>query len=378
MKQKLYYWSPKEILKRHCLWNVIFGERSNGKTYGVLSYGLDRYLDNGYQMAIIRTFATDIKSKRAAAMFESLEHNGYGENEIKKKTKGRYDCIHYYAGRWYLAKYDPELDKKIPSSQPFAVAFTLAEFEHDKSTSYPRICTILYDEMLSRQPIANQFTLLTNVLSTIIRDRGPEDDIKIFLLGNTINKYSPIFSEMGLSQQKINAMKPGQIDVYKYEGSELTVAVEYCQTAQKFGGKKSDVFFAFNTAATRMITSGVWEIPSYPHNDTKFDNNDILLYYFIRWQGQLLQCEIVSKDDKLFTFVHLKTSDIHDEDNDIIFDKEYHQGRNYFRNIAKPTTKIQKRIWWFYQSDNVYYQDNEVGELVRNYIQWCKTEINAV
>ena len=369
---KHYYYSLNEILLKHCLWNVVFGERSNGKTYAVLEHGLNRYWQKGYQLAVIRRMKEDFRGKRGAAMFDSLECNGNGENVIKKKTKGRYDCIHYFAGRWYLAKYDEKLDKKIPAAQPFAIAFSLTEMEHDKSTSYPYIRTILFDEALSRNPLPNEFVLLTNVLSTIIRDRGPEDGIQIFLLGNTVNKYSPIFSEMGL--KNIDSMKQGQIDVYKYEGSNLTVAVEYCQSSRKLGGKKSDVFFAFDSPATRMITSGAWEIPMYPHNMTKYDKKDVLLYYFIKWEGKLLQAEIVSKDNRLFTFIHIKTTELQDDTKDIIFDREYNQNNNYFRNIARPTTKIQKRIWWFFQSDNVYFQDNETGELVRNYVNWCVNE----
>ena len=34
--------------------------------------------------------------------------------------------------------------------------------------------------------------------------------------------------------------------------------------------------------------------------------------------------------------------------------------------------EIGKKIWWFFNTDRVYYQDNEVGEIVRNYIMWCK------
>ena len=33
---------------------------------------------------------------------------------------------------------------------------------------------------------------------------------------------------------------------------------------------------------------------------------------------------------------------------------------------------IEKKIAIFYTRDKVYYQDNEVGEIVRNYLQWCK------
>ena len=45
------------------------------------------------------------------------------------------------------------------------------------------------------------------------------------MLGNTVNRYCPYFKEMGLAH--IKEMKPGDIDLYRYGDSELTVAVEY-------------------------------------------------------------------------------------------------------------------------------------------------------
>ena len=371
---KQYYWDIKPILAKKALWNWVIGERSNGKTTGIQRHGLERYLKHGYQMAVIRRFREDFRGgKRGAAMFDSLECNGYGENEIKQMTNGKYDCVYYYSSKWYLAKYDENLDKKVPAAQPFAIGFSLTEMEHDKSVSWPFLRTCVMDEALSRNPLPNEFTLLTNVLSTIIRDRGPEDGIEIWLLGNTVNKYSPIFTEMGISEY-IPKMKPGEINVFKYKGSKLTVAVEYCPSAAAAGGKKSDVFFAFNTAATRMITTGAWEIPSYPHNEIDFTRKDIKFIYFIRWEYHTLQCEIVQKDNCLFTFIHKKTTEIKDSEKDIIFEKDYHQQLNYYRNIAKPATRLGKKLWWFFQSDNVYYQDNEIGELVNNYLQWCASD----
>ena len=243
--------------------------------------------------------------------------------------------------------------------------------EPDKSSSYPDIRTIIFDEVISRDGyLNNEWVYFQNVLSTIIRNRGPEDGFKIFMLGNTVNKYCPYFNEMGL--KNIAKMKPGDIDIYKYE-SGLTVAVEYAVPSAKFGTKKSDVFFGFdNKSAMQMITKGAWEIGTYPHNMTKYEKRDIQFTYFIEWERELLQCEIVGIDNKLFTFIHRKTTPIQDPDRDMIYSIEYDQRLNYYRNIANPSTKLQKKIWYFFASDNVYYQDNEVGELVNNYIQWCK------
>ena len=95
---------------------------------------------------------------------------------------------------------------------PFAFGFAITSQEHDKSTSYPNVRTILYDEFLTRNAyIPDEFVLFCNVLSTVIRQR---DDVKIFMLGNTVNKYCPYFKEMGLNN--ITKQKQGTIDIYKY------------------------------------------------------------------------------------------------------------------------------------------------------------------
>src|SRR5699024_11620877 len=69
--------------------------------------------------------------------------------------------------------------------------------------------------------LVNELVLFMNTVSTIVRRRT---DVKIFMLGNTVNKYNPYFKEMGLNHA--NQMEQGTIDIYKYGKSPLTVAVE--------------------------------------------------------------------------------------------------------------------------------------------------------
>ena len=62
--------------------------------------------------------------------------------------------------------------------QPFCYAFALSELEHDKSTAYPNVTTVLFDEFLSRKSyLPDEFVLFMNTLSTIIRER---DNVKIY------------------------------------------------------------------------------------------------------------------------------------------------------------------------------------------------------
>ena len=63
------FYDLKAILSKNADYNVIFGERSNGKTYAALKYGLENYIKTGKQMAYIRRWREDLRGKRAESPF---------------------------------------------------------------------------------------------------------------------------------------------------------------------------------------------------------------------------------------------------------------------------------------------------------------------
>ena len=359
MKQKFY--SLKNILKKDAQYNVIFGERSNGKTYAALLYGLREYCENGKQTGILRRWREDFTGKRGQSMYNAIVSNG----EVERWSKGRWTDIYYYGSKWYLCRYDADTGKRIQDEKPLAYGFSISSMEHDKSTAYPDITTIVFDEFLTRTMyIPDEFVLFMNTVSTIIRHRT---DVKIFMLGNTVNKYCPYFKEMGLTH--IKEMEPGDIDVYRYGDSDLTVAVEY--TRPNRAGKDSDLYFAFDNPKLAMITGGAWEIDVYPHLPIKYKPKDVIFRYFIEFSGELLQAEVILIEGSMFTFIHRKTTEIKDPDSDFVYSPEYDPRPNWHRKITKPKTKIEQRIAEMFAKDKVFYADNEVGEIVRNYLQWC-------
>lgn len=365
-KEKEIYYSLDRILKENADYNVIFGERSNGKTYAVLKYALEQYVKNGSQLAIVRRYRDDFTGKRGDQIFAGLVNN----EVILKLTNGEWSGVRYYSSRWYLCKYDEKLGKQVMDSEAFAYGFALNTWEHDKMPSYPKIRIIFFDEFITRDFYLDQeFVLFANVVSTVARDRG---DIKIFMCGNTVNKYNPYFVEMGLKEVK--KMKQGDLQVYTYGESELKVAVEYSYFKQK--KKKSDKYFAFNNPKLQMITGGAWEIALYPHLPYKYKPKDVYFTFFIEYDNEMIQGELINVNDTNFLYMHRKTTELKNTDRDIIYSQKFDPRPNWRRRLTKPKYKWEQKIKFFFDNEKVFYQDNDVGELVRNYLNWSDTHEN--
>lgn len=363
------YYTLDKIIKKcpDAKYYMIYSMRSNGKTYAALERIIKNYFSGNGAGAIIRRWDEDFKGKRGSQMFNALIDN----NVISKYSGGEWTGVKFYAGRWYFIKKDPGDEKKtIMSENPFCYAFALTQMEHDQSSSYNDVTIIVFDEFISRSAyLPDEFVLFMNTLSTIIRQR---DNVTIFMLGNTVNPYNPYFDEMGLTHAR--QQKKGTIEIYNYGDSGLKVAVEYAdRPAVRI---KSDVYFAFDNPRLKMITDSEWEIGVYPHCPIHYAPKYVKFRFFIQFQEDLLQCEVVMKDRYNFLYIHRKTTELKRPDRDIIFDTEYNPLMTYGRRITNPATPIQKKIAWYFIADKVFYQDNAVGEIVRNYILWSqKTNI---
>lgn len=367
------YYDGRPIDSTEADYRIIFGDRSTGKTYHALVEGMKRYFDTGEidETAIIRRWEDDfIGENSSRTCYDALNYNGEGVNIVDKLSKGKYSSVHYYAGRFYFYAID-EKGKEKRTEKYIATAFALNAWEHSKGGQHPHITTIVFDEFITRtRYLVDEFVTFSNMLSTIIRKR--EDDIVIYMLGNTINKFTcPYFTEMGLN--KIATMKRGEIDVYSYGESDLRVAVEYTPLTAK--SKKTNKYFAFDNPRLNMITGegdDTWEMLIYPHNTIKYLPTDILFTYFITHNQRTCQCEIIYKNECLFTYIHRKSTPLKSPEHDLIYSREFTPSPNWKRNILKPYNDIDKKVKWFFDNDKVFYQDNEVGELVNSYLLECR------
>ena len=388
--KKLKYYSLKRLLELHpdCLYYFVYGERSNGKSYSALEYTLEEFYKSDFTKSYgyLRRFTEDVRMANMQQVYKSLKCNDLGVNRIEEITNGEFNDVLYKNRCFYLAhrKESGEYDH-IVESQPLGYVFNLSESERIKSTGYPDIYYIMFEEFISESlPLVQEFKKFMSVLSTIIRN---DDKVKIFLLGNTVNKHNLYFKEFGLTRTKYQ--EPGTIDIYKYvdeDGRTLKIACEFADFPDR-KLKKSNIYFCFNKEKNKMIRNGAWDIEVYPHLEYFYTPKDVKLIYFIKYESEIFQCEIVkvidNKDNRIvttdndiysnkpviFTYIHKKTTPIKYPHDHIIFQEAYDSHANIRHSLSNTYDDIGRFIWSFYISSKVFYQDNVVGDMVNSYIK---------
>lgn len=361
-KEVQKHWDIRPIKKIPALYRAVVGERSNGKTYGVLLDCIKDFWETGAQFAYVRRWRDDLKGGLMQDLFSAITNN----EEITKVTNGEYNGIKYKFGKFYL--YATDGTDSVTMEEPFCHTFAISAMEHTKSISYPKIKHIVFDEFISRTSyIPDEFSLFMNLLSTIIRDR---DDVDIWLLGNTVSKECPYFREMGIKH--IYQQQEGTIDTYSYSknGSEMLIAVE---RTKNLAAKKSDKYFIFDNPKMEMITGGAWELAVYPHLFEKYIPKQIVYMFFVKYRDTTLQCEVIEGKRGFFIYVHKKTTELKDKPDDLIYSTEMRSANNFRLDITRPVFTIERKINQLIANEKICYQDNEIGEVFNDYLKWCKS-----
>ena len=122
-----------------------------------------------------------------------------------------------------------------------------------------------------------------------------------------------------------------------------------------------------------MITGGKWELAAYPHLPVKYKPSDVLFVFYIQFNEMTLQGNVIQVEDKEngvnnFIYIHNKTTPIKDTDNSLIYSLNMNGKPNYKRKLLSTATYLEQQITRYFATDKVFYQSNEIGEIVRNYL----------
>jgi hypothetical protein len=343
-------------------YRMIVGQRSNGKTYSVCKHIIEDYFKEGKRGAYIRRYEESITPKNIQALFNPHL------NLIWELSGNRYNGVFYRAKEFWFVAYD-EGGKIVDKSETsFCIAAAINTSENTKGEDRGEVHTIVFDEFMTRSGyLNNEFVRYMNLLSTLIRDR---ESATIYMLANTVNKYCPYFAEMGL--KNIEKLPKGEIAVYSYGTTDLTVAVELCDEV-KATKKTASKYFAFDNPQLQMITKGEWEFQVYPRPPYKIFDEDIVLRFYIQFAEQLLCCEIIHSTDKkycndVFIFVHPQTKDIDIEDDTIMYVSNFSSCRMHVRYLNDAPTPGHKLISDLIRRKSVCFSDNDTGEVFRNWL----------
>lgn len=253
---KLIFYNLKRILGTKADYNLIIGQRSNGKTYACLKHLLEVYKNTKKRGAYLRRWADDLKGFYAEQLFDPL-------SSVVEKLFGEGYYILYFRHKYYLCNPDGEKIDVV------CYALAISEAAHTKSVAYSNIGIIIFDEfiqMSGERMLVNEKEKFENTLSTLIRYKT---DVVIFMLANTVSKFSWVFVYFGID---INKVEQGSIVTKELptddEKGVLRVSLEYCEYNENIGKKSSKY------TKSSMIKTGQWQIP--PTDDIPTVKNEIV------------------------------------------------------------------------------------------------------
>ena len=215
---KSIFYNPDHIISYNALLNLIIGERGVGKTYGLKSSAIKRFLNKGKQFAYIRRYETDLS--------ESVGNST--DNKFFEQVR----CE--FPNKEFKITKNKKVRKLWIDNKICGYAMPLSSADSLKSSSYENVDFIIYDEFMLKEGstqhyLRNEPEIILDLIETIGRLR----DIRIFCLGNAISSTCPLMSYFDLTL-------PYNTDIKLFK--EGTIAVEYIKNEKYREVKKASRF----------------------------------------------------------------------------------------------------------------------------------------
>lgn len=159
-----------QLMSYNRLLNFVNGARGLGKTFFFKKFIVKRFIEKSEQFIWLRRNKSDLK--KIKNFFDDLKSEGFLEG-VETKVLGRELYVNKKLCGW---------------------AIPLTSWQSEKSTAYPNVKTIIYDEFLLEKSnvtyIPNEVESFLNLLDTVIRTR---DDVRVFCLSNSTTIVNPYY-----------------------------------------------------------------------------------------------------------------------------------------------------------------------------------------
>ena len=358
---KQVHYDISELKKKDCNINLIYGEKSNGKSYQVkhrialddyfdlkdkIEQCIEEYMQGGFRFIILRRWREDITNMWAERYF--------AEVDVKKMTKGEYSIITVYKKEIYFANVNDE--GKVKRGEKIGYLMALSTEQHYSSGSFLDVKNIIFEEFMERggMYIPKEPERLLIFYNTVDRKRGTT---KLWLVGNTISRVCPYLTDWNL-QPILRKMKQGDIEVVEIptENNVIRLGIEYCKSS---GGKQT----TFGQVA-KMIETGSWQTdiqPKLPKSLKEYEQTFKVGFQYsgFRFVGVLL----VDKSTKEFVWFIYPRQKEFTEKNMLVFSDCIKQSQYWQRNIYNLTFKNERleRALSTFRESNIFYSDDLTG-----------------
>lgn len=217
---KQIHYNIDAITKLNANFNIIFGEKSNGKSYQVKhKKAIEHYLETGNRFILMRRWVADLSNLWIEQYFQDVD--------VEKLTKGKYNCISVYRKVLYLSTYDVDTGK-TSRGEKIGYVMALSTEQHYSGGSYLDVDTIIFEEFMERGSyIKNEPDKFMILYSTIDRKQGR---VKVWMVGNTISQACPYFPSWNI-EDIFRKIKQGEIlsKTIHNENNDVQIAIEYCR-----------------------------------------------------------------------------------------------------------------------------------------------------
>lgn len=211
------YYNFDKLFSYNFLIAFVIGERGVGKSFNSKVAVLKKFLKTGEQFIYIRRYKTELDTSLATFWDDLISHDYFKEHKLqvaKSKMLTKFLC-----------------DGKVCG---YAVPLSTANIL--KSTPFPKVTTIIFDEFLldnsgTYRYLKNEVTMFLDVIESVSRLR---ENVKTILLGNALNVHaSPYFAYWNLELPYNSEFKTF------YDG---TIVVNYIRNLEYREAKKKSRF----------------------------------------------------------------------------------------------------------------------------------------
>lgn len=348
LKKNYDFYKLDKILSKNALYNIIYGQRANGKSYAVKKWCIsESYLYDRYFTLCFR-FKEDKKTNAKIASY-------FDDAPISKITKGEYDGIKVKSDILYFT-YTDDKGKVKYGKQAGYVAFVDCE-EQYKSLPFDKNYNIIYEEFISRRMyIVDEVTKFQSLVSTLLRLRiNDGTQCRVFLIGNLISQVNPYRLEWNLN--KLENQKPDTIDEYIFitPTGQVKIAAERCKQVKSQGG------IAVSKKAQQQET-GEWETAEVPiFNRDNMSNYYINHTFVYTYMGSYFLCRFLTEKNNtnsMFIYIEKKTTPIK-KDTRVIGD--IYDTSVLYTSTFKPLVDRERIVFDLLKAGKVCFSDRLTG-----------------